>query len=251
MPMVSQAQSRAMHAADEGHSTLGIPQSVGHEFVTASHGESVRSLPVRLSSSPDRRMAPIKLNPAHKGLFRRDVGKSPDQPITEADIQKGEHSSNPAERKRAVFAENARHFHHAGSSHMDPAYQPVDLMTEEALGHSFGRTASDGAAGTGQAFAGAGDPGASGSAAPHTLGSTPSPVPGRGPATAGGLPGATTLPASHDGSRDAGGAGGLELARDLADDDADDGGPMFGGTMHRAIHGLHRARHRGTQARSY
>ncbi len=48
MPVVSQAQSRAMHAAEEGHSTLGIPQSVGADFVAASHGMKVSALPKRV-----------------------------------------------------------------------------------------------------------------------------------------------------------------------------------------------------------
>ena len=57
MPVVSQAQSRAMHAAAEGRSTLGIPASVGRDFVTASHGESIKSLPHRVKkrkTTPDR-----------------------------------------------------------------------------------------------------------------------------------------------------------------------------------------------------
>jgi hypothetical protein len=35
MPSVSSAQHRAMEAAAHGHSTLGIPKSVGEEFVNA------------------------------------------------------------------------------------------------------------------------------------------------------------------------------------------------------------------------
>ena len=35
MPPVSAAQRRAMYAAEAGHSTLGIPQKVGAEFVAA------------------------------------------------------------------------------------------------------------------------------------------------------------------------------------------------------------------------
>lgn len=47
MPVVSQAQNRAMRAAAEGHSTLGIPKSVGKEFVAATHGKKVSKLPER------------------------------------------------------------------------------------------------------------------------------------------------------------------------------------------------------------
>ena len=38
MPPVSQAQRRAMFAAKEGKSTLGIPQEVGAKFVAADPG---------------------------------------------------------------------------------------------------------------------------------------------------------------------------------------------------------------------
>lgn len=48
MPMLSQAQNAAMHAAASGRSTLGIPKKVGQEFVAASHGMSVKSLPKKV-----------------------------------------------------------------------------------------------------------------------------------------------------------------------------------------------------------
>lgn len=44
-PSVSQDQNAAMHAAAEGKSNIGIPKSVGKEFVAADHGKKVGSLP--------------------------------------------------------------------------------------------------------------------------------------------------------------------------------------------------------------
>lgn len=44
MPPVSQAQRRAMFAAAEGKSKLGIPQKVGQEFEANDH---VKGLPQR------------------------------------------------------------------------------------------------------------------------------------------------------------------------------------------------------------
>lgn len=38
MPPVSEAQRRAMHAAASGHSTLGIPASVGRDYSEADKG---------------------------------------------------------------------------------------------------------------------------------------------------------------------------------------------------------------------
>lgn len=56
----------------------------------------------------------IHIKPSHEGLMARDVGKKAGAPMTEADIQKEKHSSDPAERKRGTFAENAKHWHHGG-----------------------------------------------------------------------------------------------------------------------------------------
>lgn len=49
MPYVSKAQGRAMYAAAEGRSTLGIPKSVGQKFVAAGPAAS---------KLPDRRRKP-------------------------------------------------------------------------------------------------------------------------------------------------------------------------------------------------
>lgn len=38
MPSVSKPQHNAMEAAAHGHSTLGIPKSVGQDFATADKG---------------------------------------------------------------------------------------------------------------------------------------------------------------------------------------------------------------------
>ena len=48
MPPVSQKQRRAMFAAAAGNSTLGIPKSVGREFVNADPGGK---LPARAKPS--------------------------------------------------------------------------------------------------------------------------------------------------------------------------------------------------------
>lgn len=49
MPSVSAAQNRAMHAAAEGRSTLGIPKKVGKDFVQADAGKKVGKLPDHVS----------------------------------------------------------------------------------------------------------------------------------------------------------------------------------------------------------
>ena len=49
MPSVSRAQQKAMHAAANGNSTLGIPQSVGEDFAAADHARGPTKLPARKS----------------------------------------------------------------------------------------------------------------------------------------------------------------------------------------------------------
>jgi hypothetical protein len=51
MPIESKAQQRAMYAAAEGKSTLGIPKKVGKEFVAAGPAQS--KLPARASARPE------------------------------------------------------------------------------------------------------------------------------------------------------------------------------------------------------
>lgn len=52
-----------MWAAKEGHSTLGIPQSVGAEFVKASEGMKVKKLPEHVGKPAKRKPVPGSLAP--------------------------------------------------------------------------------------------------------------------------------------------------------------------------------------------
>ena len=47
MPVVSKQQQKAMYAAAEGKSTIGIPQKVGKEFVKA--GKAKPNLPQKVT----------------------------------------------------------------------------------------------------------------------------------------------------------------------------------------------------------
>lgn len=53
----------------------------------------------------------IHIKKSHKGLLHKDLGVPAGKPIPEGKLKKAEHSSNPAVKKRAVFAENAKHWH--------------------------------------------------------------------------------------------------------------------------------------------
>lgn len=55
------------------------------------------------------------IGPIKHGAFHAWLGKSPDKPITNADIQKGLSAGGHA-AKMANFARNARKFHHKGTN---------------------------------------------------------------------------------------------------------------------------------------
>jgi hypothetical protein len=52
---VSKAQNAAMHAAAEGRSTIGIPQSVGAEFAKGAHDKDLSGLPKRVKAPKPRK----------------------------------------------------------------------------------------------------------------------------------------------------------------------------------------------------
>ena len=61
MPVVSEAQRRAMYAAKEGHSTLGIPKSVGADFIAATPAGA--KLPERKKKKADDKPLGDSFNP--------------------------------------------------------------------------------------------------------------------------------------------------------------------------------------------
>jgi len=54
-------------------------------------------------------MSTIKIKPSHRGLLHKETGTPMGQKIPKSKIAKAAKSKNPAERKRAVFAENFGH----------------------------------------------------------------------------------------------------------------------------------------------
>ena len=54
----------------------------------------------------------IHIKKSHRGLLHKDLHVAQGEPIPAGKLAKAEHSSNTKVRKRAVFAENAKHWHH-------------------------------------------------------------------------------------------------------------------------------------------
>ncbi len=54
----------------------------------------------------------IHIKKSHQGLLHKNLHVAKGQKIPAKSLAKAKHSSDPAVRKRAVFAENAKHWHH-------------------------------------------------------------------------------------------------------------------------------------------
>lgn len=76
MPATSQAQFRAMEAAKSGHSTLGIPASVGAEFAAATPTPS--ALPKRAPSALEAHTGLSGKKKTRRGGGRHKGGKASD-----------------------------------------------------------------------------------------------------------------------------------------------------------------------------
>lgn len=84
--------------------------------MTALTGQS--SLPLQregVNKKPNRAMdMSINIKPSHRGLLHRSLGVPQGEPIPQSKVESAENSSDRAVRKRAVFAENAKHWNHSG-----------------------------------------------------------------------------------------------------------------------------------------
>jgi hypothetical protein len=67
----------------------------------------------------------IKIKKSHEGLLHKELGVAEGKKIPAKKLEKAAHSSDPAMRKRAVFAENAKHWNHADGGHADEAQDKV------------------------------------------------------------------------------------------------------------------------------
>jgi hypothetical protein len=54
----------------------------------------------------------IKIKPSHKGLLHKKLGVPQGKPIPAAKVAAAKNSSDPATRKQATFAQNAKSWHH-------------------------------------------------------------------------------------------------------------------------------------------
>lgn len=56
----------------------------------------------------------IKIKPSHKGLLHKNTGTPEDEPISQEKLEQAKDSDDPAVRKRATFAINAKKWNHGG-----------------------------------------------------------------------------------------------------------------------------------------
>lgn len=56
----------------------------------------------------------IHIKKSHEGLLHKNLGVPAGSPIPAGKLASAKNSSSPAVRKRATFAENAKHWNHKG-----------------------------------------------------------------------------------------------------------------------------------------
>ncbi len=54
----------------------------------------------------------IHIKPSHKGMLHHDLGVAAGEKLPAAKVAKATHSSDPAVRRRAIFAQNAKSWGH-------------------------------------------------------------------------------------------------------------------------------------------
>lgn len=64
----------------------------------------------------------IAIKPSHKGLLHKKLGVAAGEKIPAKKLSKALHSANPALRKEANFAKNAK-----GWSHAEPGHEPLPV----------------------------------------------------------------------------------------------------------------------------
>jgi hypothetical protein len=75
MPILSKAQQAAMYSAAAGKSTLGIPQSVGKDFVAAgAAGGSFAKLPER-KAKPKKKMGAKMQSAFKRGMMSKEAAE--------------------------------------------------------------------------------------------------------------------------------------------------------------------------------
>ena len=58
------------------------------------------------------KISSIHIKPSHKGLLHKSLGEPAGKKLSLSEEESAKHSSDPAVRKRATFALNARKWHH-------------------------------------------------------------------------------------------------------------------------------------------
>jgi hypothetical protein len=61
---------------------------------------------------PEGKTNVIHIKKSHEGLLHKNLGVGKSKKLTDKELQEAKHSKNPAERKRAQFAINAKKWAH-------------------------------------------------------------------------------------------------------------------------------------------
>lgn len=85
----------------------------------------------------------IHIKPSHKGLLHKDLNVPQGKPIPAAKLARAEKSDSPAVRKRATFAENAKHWGHGESKHASQPHPETNPGFYDTEPHASGAKIAD------------------------------------------------------------------------------------------------------------
>lgn len=92
------------------HGQLHI-DTAGEKMIGRKHGGKVDGKKAHGRADKKARGGGIHIKPSHKGLLHKNLGVAAGKKIPAGKLEKAEHSSDPAVKKRAVFAANAKKWH--------------------------------------------------------------------------------------------------------------------------------------------
>ena len=91
-----------------------LPPPKKLEVIRGKRGPARLDKPMRgkIDANAYKNGGGIHIKKSHEGLLHKDLGVAKGKKIPAKKLAKAEKSSDPAVRKRAVFAENAKHWKH-------------------------------------------------------------------------------------------------------------------------------------------
>jgi hypothetical protein len=114
---------------DENNRSWDLRDKTGNKIGSFANYSDALDFADKVSSknaapTPQKMAKGGKIGPIKKGALHKQMGVPQGQPMPAGRLEKATHSDNELLRKRAQFAENAKHWNHAAGGRIEPMAQP-------------------------------------------------------------------------------------------------------------------------------